>query len=223
MLLSVLIIIHVIAGVFCLGAGGASALVKPKGGRWHRIAGRIFLRALTVSAVTAGILLCFRFQPFFFALSVFSFYFGFSGTRVLERQDSGGKPSLLAHAVDWLAALAVLGVAVLAGYWHRVGRLGGDAGPVLGLLGFSVIAAGYDLWRFAFPHIRLPIRALPTFEHLTKISGAYIAVWCAFTANIAPEGTPGVWTQIAPAVIGTPILLFVANGYFRKWYRGRNE
>lgn len=218
MLLSVLTTVHVTAGIFCLGAGAMSTLAKPKGGRWHRAAGRVFIRALAVSAVTAAVLLCFRFQPFFFALSVLSFYFGFSGTRVLTRgRAADGEPSARAHVGDWLAAVSVLAVTALAVYWQRIGMLGGDAGAVLGLLGFAVIAAGYDLWRFAFPAVRLPMRSLHVFEHLTKISGAYIAVWCAFTANVAPEGVPGVWTQIAPAVLGTPILLFVANGYFRKW------
>ncbi|MBC8136735.1 MAG: hypothetical protein H8F28_12680 [Fibrella sp.] len=217
MLLSVLTTVHVIAGVFCLGAGAASALMKPKGGRWHRVAGRVFIRALAVSAVTAGVLLCFRFQPFFFALSVLSFYFGFSGTRVLERHRGIVSRPAPASPLDWLAAGAVLSVTVLAAYWHRIGVLGEDAGAVLGLLAFAVVAAGYDLWRFALPGVRLPLQSLHVFEHLTKISGAYIAVWCAFTANVAPEGVPGVWTQIAPAVIGTPILLFVANRYYRKW------
>ncbi|MBC7805717.1 MAG: hypothetical protein H7145_06150 [Akkermansiaceae bacterium] len=220
MLLSALTTVHVIAGVFCLGAGAVSAFVKPKGGRWHRLAGSTFIRALAVSAGTAAVLLCFRFQPFFFALSVLSFYFGFSGTRVLTRGRAvDGSPSARAHVADWMAASAVLGVTVLAAYWSYRGVLGGDAGAVLGLLSFAVVAAGYDLWRFAFPHVRLSLRSLHVFEHLTKISGAYIAVWCAFTANVAPEGVPGVWTQIAPAVIGTPILLVVANRYFRKWRR----
>ncbi len=224
MFFSVLTVVHVIAGIFCLGAGAVSTLAKPKGGRWHRFAGRVFIRALAVSAVTAAVLLCFRFQPFFFALSVLSFYFGFSGTRVLTRGRAAvGSPSARAHVGDWLAALTVLAVAVLAAYWHRIGMLGGDAGAVLGMLGFAVTAAGYDLWRFAFPGVRVLLDSLHVFEHLTKIGGAYIAVWCAFTANVAPDGVPGIWTQIAPAVIGTPILLFVANRYFRLWRRRRHD
>lgn len=210
-MLSELVAVHVVAGVVCLLSGAVAAIVKPKGGWRHVQAGRVFLSALSVSAVTAGVLLCFRFQPFFFALSVLSFYFGFSGYRVLRR---GGTA---AHPLDWCAAGGVVGVAALALWWGATGVLGADAGIVLGVLGLAVVAALYDLWRFAYPRVVIPIRSLATFEHLTKIGGAYIAVWCAFSANV---GT-GVLSQITPAVIGTPLLLFVANRYWRKWRHGK--
>lgn len=214
-MVAVLVVVHVLAGIVCLVSGAVSALVKPKGGARHRGAGRLFLVALAVSATTAGVLLCLRFQPFFFALSVLSFYFGFSGSRVLARKD---KP---AHLLDWLAAGGVVAVAALSVWWGVTGILGTDAGIVLGVLGLAVVVAIYDLWRFAFPRVVLPIRSLPTFEHLTKISGAYIAVWCAFTANIGDTLIGNVWAQIAPAIIGTPVLLIVANRYWRKWRRGK--
>ncbi|MBC8142139.1 MAG: hypothetical protein H7Y38_11940 [Armatimonadetes bacterium] len=208
--LSALVAVHVVAGIICLGAGAVAAFVKPKGGRRHVSSGRVFLYALAVSAITAGVLLCFRFQPFFFALSVLSFYFGFSGYRVLARNGNA------AHFTDWFAAGGVVAVTTLSLWWGATGVLGADAGIVLGVLGLAVVAALYDLWRFAFPRVVIPMRSLSTFEHLTKIGGAYIAVWCAFSANV---GT-GVWSQIAPALIGTPLLLIVANRYWRKWRHG---
>ena len=211
MLASVLVVLHVIAGTVCLASGAVAAVVIPKGGRLHRLAGRVFVCALLAAAVTAGVLLCFRFQPFFFALSVLSFYFGYSGYRVLKR---GSNP---ATVPDWLAAVSVVVVAGLSVVWGTRGYLGADAPAVLSMLGFAVVAAVYDAWRFTYPGVALPLRSLPTFEHLTKTGGAYIAVWCAFTANVAPAGVPGVWTQIAPAVVGMPILLLVANRYYRKW------
>lgn len=210
-MLSAFVAVHVLAGIVCLVSGAASALVKPKGGKRHVQAGRVFLYALAVSAITAGVLLCFRFQPFFFALSVLSFYFGFSGYRVLVRGEKR------AHFSDWLAAIGVVAVAVLSLWWGANGVLGADAGIVLGVLGLAVVAALYDLWRFTYPRVLIPLRSLRTFEHLTKIGGAYIAVWCAFSANVGE----GVWSQIAPALLGTPILLTVANGHWRKWRRGK--
>lgn len=210
--------VHIAAGLLCLTVGPVAMLARPKGSALHRRAGRWFMGLMLTLAITAGLLLCVRWNPFFFALSVFSFYLAFSGWRVLGRKQPRRSKAESARPVDWAAAFASVVVGFASLYLWRVGVFGSDAVIVLGTLGFAVAAALYDLWRFARPDALSGYPSAWLLEHLSKLSGAYIAVACAFTGTVFTQFNllPVAIAQTWPAIVGTPLLLFVANRYWRK-------
>jgi len=224
-LINGLTLIHVLAGFACLGLGLAAMLARPKGAERHRRPGRRFMASILIVAVTALILLTFRWNPFFFALSVFSFYLAFSGWRVLRRKRPDLHADQRARPVDWLAATASLATGIAAVFIYFAGGFGhqsDQAAVVLGTLAFAALAAVYDLWRFAFPLV-LPrlaprvIRGVWLLEHQTKLSGAFIALACAFSGTVARDIPPAL-AQTIPAMVGTPLLLFFA---WQQWRRLR--
>jgi uncharacterized membrane protein len=213
-LIDTLMFVHIAAGLGALALGPAAMLAKPKGGARHRQFGRWYVVLMGVLAVTAGVLLVFRWNPFFFALSVFSFYLAFSGWRVLRRK----RPWLgeRAAAGDWAAAFAVLATAGASGWLRRAGVFGDDVAFVLGTLGFAVLAAVYDLWRFTHADRADARPGVWLLDHLTKIVGSYLAVASAFSATVLTAFLPDVLAQTWPALVGVPPLLYVANQYWRK-------
>ena len=213
-----LIFVHIGAGLWCLGAGPVAMLARPKGGAIHLRWGRGYVRGVAVVAATAGLLLCLRWSAFFFALSVLSFYLVFSGWRVLGRKQPWRGKEEQARPVDWCAAVATVLVGGLSVYLRARGVFGADAAVVLGTLGFAVGAAVYDLWRFARarrPDVRPGVWLL---EHITKVSGSYIALASAFSGTVFTD-LPVALAQTWPALVGVPLLLFVANRYWRKTRR----
>jgi uncharacterized membrane protein len=219
LLIDILMFVHIAAGLLCLAIGPVAMLAKPKGGGRHRLAGRAFMVLMGVLAATAFALLVFRWNPFFFALAVLSFYLAFSGWRVLRRKRPDRDPTQRATRTDWLTGIATIGVGIVSVFWWQRGVFGNEAAIVLGMLGFAVGAAGFDLYRFANPRFLSRWPGFWLIEHLTKISGAYIACACAFTGTVMGHFLPIALAQTWPAIIGTPLLIFVARQYWNKMNR----
>jgi uncharacterized membrane protein len=215
-LIETLMFVHIAAGLLCLVVGPAAMLARPKGGGKHRLAGRAFMILMGVLAATAFSLLVFRWNPFFFALAVLSFYLAFSGWRVLRRKRPDRDPEQRAKPLDWGAAGATVGVGIVSIVWWRRGVFGNDAAIVLSMLGFAVGAAGFDLYRFANPTALSRRPGFWLIEHLTRLSGAYIACACAFSGTVLGYYMPIALAQTWPAIVGTPILIVVARRYWVK-------
>src|SRR5262245_60101406 len=204
--------IHISAGTIALVLAPL-AMLTVKGGRAHRLWGKIYFWAMAVVAVTAVVLALWRPQIFLALLAVFSFYMAFSGYRALSRK----RPSEGAGAFDWTAALVTLVVSaalVALGLvrpgpsWQQLGIV-----PVVfGALG--MILAGLDIGKF----IRPPAdRNAWWFAHMGGMLGSYIATVSAFSVvNFAflPTAVRWLW----PTLIGTP-LIAVWITYYRRRFR----
>lgn len=199
---------HVLAGFLALGTGGAAFLTE-KGGRRHRLAGRVFVYAMAVVAVSALVLYVLSsttLRLFLALVAVFSFYFVFSGYRVLARK----RPSDTPQRLDWLAVglLVVAGVGLLGmGGWFLLD--GTDFGTVM--LVFGGIATGMGLSDAR--SFRAGTDAGEWLvDHLTRMGGAYIAAVSAFSAvNFA--SLPGIARWLWPTLVGTPVLVYLARRY----------
>ena len=207
--LDALMLLHIASGLCCLVIGPFLMIIKPKGGIIHKRWGRVFLRLLSVLGVTAGLLLLVRPNPFFFSLSVLSFYFAFSGWRVLNWHKTG-----IVSWTDYATAFSTIATGIAGVVGSRNGVFGRDAAIVLGTLGFAVAAAVYDLWRIR-TGAHGPLARFWIVEHLTKMSGASLAVASAFSGTVL-TALPVAIAQTWPAVLGVPILLLVANRYYRR-------
>src|SRR5215470_93128 len=126
-LITPLRLIHITAGTIALVLAPL-AMLTVKGGRAHRLWGKIYFWAMAVVAVTAVALALWRPQIFLALLAVFSFYLAFAGYRALSRKRPAHGER--AGAVDWAAALgtfaasaalAVLGLVRPGPSWERLG------------------------------------------------------------------------------------------------------
>src|SRR3970040_1845842 len=126
-LIPFLLAIHVAAGTLALIVAPA-AMLPAKGGAAHRRWGRIYYRAMAMVALTAVVVALWRPDPFLAMVAVFSYYFAFTGRRILlhKRPDRGERASRL----DWGAAgvaaatsagLVVLGIVRPGEVWARLG------------------------------------------------------------------------------------------------------
>ena len=91
---------HVFAGASVL-LSGLVAMLAPKGGRGHRMAGQLYFWGMFWIFASALLLIgMVRFNIFLLVMGVFSFYLTFSGYRVLKRKAPGQQ-----GWIDWGAAI----------------------------------------------------------------------------------------------------------------------
>jgi hypothetical protein len=216
-------LLHVLAGVLALALFWVPALTR-KGGRTHRAAGRVYVRAMSV-VVATGVPLSLAFAlrgewvvgTFLGYLSVITFTALWSGRRVLDY-----KPDAAAFRTRGHAALGVLNVlaavAVLALAWTAA-----PAGFIRVLFtAFSIIgfAAAWETVRF---FRRPPIdRRWWWYEHFGGMIGSGIAAHTAFgvfgVRQLFPELQLGPWGLVpwlAPSIVGT-IAIVLLNRHYRR-------
>jgi hypothetical protein len=215
-LIPFLLAIHVAAGALALVVAPA-AMVTAKGGRAHRRWGTVYYWAMAVVALTAIVVALWRPNPFLALVAVFSFYFAFTGRRVLrhKRPDRGER----ATALDWGAAVAaaaasvaliVLGIVQPGAVWVKLGTVA----VVFGVLGLAF--AALQLSRFARPP------ADPTrwwFSHMSGMLGSYVAAFTAFSVvnfTFLPTTVRWLW----PTLVGTPLIVLWVS-YKRRFQRRR--
>jgi hypothetical protein len=193
-------------------------MVTAKGGPAHRRWGKVYYGAMVVVALTAIVVALWRPNPFLALVAVFSFYFSFTGRRVLlhKRPDRGER----ATAVDWGAgiaaavasvALIVLGIVQPGAVWVQLGTVA----VVFGVLGLAFSCL--QLSRFARPP------ADPTrwwFSHMSGMLGSYVAAITAFSVvnfTFLPATVRWLW----PTLLGTPLIVLWISYYKRRFQRRR--
>ena len=203
---------HVVAGFLALFAG-LGAILTTKGGDRHRRFGRVYVYAMAFVSASVLVLLAFEqsfARQFLTLVAVFSFYFAFSGYRVLSRKRPSDDPAL----VDWVA-LGLTGVASvgLLGFGGLVLLNGGEFAPVILVFGaVGTVFAAQDLSKFR----RDPDRGEWVAEHLTRMGAGYIATVSAFSAvNFVFLPTAARW--LWPTLLGTPLLFYFAGQYREKF------
>jgi hypothetical protein len=168
-------------------------------------------------ALTAVVVALWRPDPFLAMVAVFSYYFAFTGRRILlhKRPDRGERSSRL----DWGAAgvaaatsagLVVLGIVRPGEVWARLGVVA----VVFGVVGLAF--AGRQLWRFARPPAD-PMRWW--FAHMTGMLASYLAAVTAFSVvnfTVLPTTVRWLW----PTLVGSP-LIAVWVAYHRRRFGQR--
>lgn len=224
MLETALVFLHVVAGIFALVLAPV-AMATRKGGRAHRLGGRVYFWAMAAIFVTALGLLVYRPNVFLLIISVLSFYGAFSGTRSLKRKrPQAGQGATWPDRVGAWGALAAGGAFVAWGALTLLGLLETNAPGAFSFLG---VGFGVALGRDALSDLR-SFGAPPTdrnwwwFYHMERMLGSYIAAVTAFMVQtVGPRLPPGLeWTVwVAPALIGGPLIGVWIASYRRAFRR----
>ena len=194
-------ILHVAAGTASLLAGGV-ALATRKGGRPHRLAGKIFLVSMITIAATAIVLAIVRPNPFLFFLAVFSCYLAVWGRVALARKKlAAHTPAPRSHYIPTAA------FGLFCGYF-------GVAALRSGALVFQIFAALALL--LVVGHLRQlrrggEYRVHWMLDHQAGFVTAYIASITAFMVVNPPRFLPEAqWATLlvwlGPTLLGVPLL-----------------
>ncbi len=207
---------HIGAGAVALFAGLVPMLGR-KGGPPHRRAGRVYVGAMIVVAITALVLTALLpvtgSRLFLTGIAVFSFYLSFSGWRAARRHTSTLATADKGLAVfTSLVGLAMVGAGV---YWQAI---------LFGFFGIlTLIFAVRDAWT-GFRTAPAGTRPEPwVFRHISRMGGSYIATFTAFlVVNLGhwlPESAPawiGTAGWIAPSLLGAFLIRQAIRGYRAK-------
>jgi hypothetical protein len=168
-----------------------------------------------VVAATA-IPMAFFFPVRFLALvAVFSFYFAFSGFRVLRLKElaRGGN----AEPIDWIAGIVTFATsALLAGLsWFRPSSI--EVLPVVGVVFGFIGMSGSAKQMLSF--VRKPKEKMFWwYTHLGNFIGSYIAAWSAFSVVTLARVIGNHWyVWLWPTMIGVPAIIVTTAYYQRKF------
>ncbi|MFZ0703949.1 MAG: hypothetical protein WAM80_19070 [Candidatus Acidiferrales bacterium] len=197
------------------------ALVTAKGGKAHRLWGKVYFWCMATVACTALVMAAYRPILFLALVAIFSFYAAFAAYRVLGQKAAWeGKPDV--GGLDWVAAIlcvAASAALVLFGAIRPelVQNLRIPA-IVFGAIGIRI--SGKAMWRFTHPPTE---KMFWWYAHLQGMIGSYIAAWTAFcVVTIGPllRGKAQAWAWLIPVSVGLPAVIATTAYYKRKFAPG---
>lgn len=208
---------HIAAGAISLGAA-AIAVAAPKGRRAHRLAGRLFVLAMTVVFASAVMLSLRTNDLFLLTVGIFSYYMVLSGYRALylkqptQSADLRFRIGALDKGAAQFTLIACSGLAAYgAVYWYT------DLAPVLMVLGsIGALMALLDLRRFKSASVE-PTRWF--FTHMIRMLGGTIASVTAFMVTNM-DMLPPLARWLGPTVIGTVAITIWVSVYKVRFAKG---
>lgn len=209
-------------------------MLAQKGGRLHRLAGKVYFWAMFTIFMTSLTLLIWRTNVFLTVITLLSFYATLTGYRVLSMKRSD-QP---ARWLDWSAA----GVAILAGagfmVWGAMLLIGLKPPGVPTHASIRALPAAFPYLSLGFGAITLLLgledvrrfRRAATdrnqwwFLHIRRMLTAYIATTTAFMAQQVSPHLPMQISWICwvlPSLIGGPGIYLWVRYYQQKFNHGR--
>jgi uncharacterized membrane protein len=225
----ILLSIHILAGFTALSAGLVPMLSK-KGSRLHRQYGKVFYISVTIVCLTVVSLSFIRINYFLLAIAFFSYYLTITGyryPRIRERKNirPGDKLIFISGAV---AALLILSYGMYLFFPAK------DNTPIILTVFGSIflLSAIPDVLNYVWPSATMlqkekernemakekGITITPSswlFEHLSRMIGAYSAVFTAFAVTNF-RFLPPVVNWLLPTIIGVVIINITARHYRKK-------
>ena len=202
------LLLHITSGTVALIVA-ILAIVLKKGTTFHRRLGRVYFCAMSLVFISA-LYLSFIAVPinwFLFGIAIFSYYLAFTGFR------AGRERKNLPTFTDWMAAWVMFaGVVFMILLAIKFLFSQNNLGIVLIIFGvIGLLLATQDIMQFRKGKIQGKERIL---RHLTRILASFIAVVTAvLVVNGAKLGIPELVTWLAPSVIITPLIIYMARPY----------
>lgn len=200
--------LHIIAGTLGLLSGTINIIGK-KGGRIHRMVGKVFLYSMLIVSISAFVLSIIHPNYFLFIVGVFTLYLVSSATRYLElKQLIGGQTP---KALDWALTyfMLIFGVIFIAfGIFHLAGKhMFGIVFIVFGGIGLRMVKADFNNFRG-----KSTIKNVWLTVHIQRMIGAYIAALTAFLV-VNNQVLPGYVAWLLPTIILTPLIVKWSRKY----------
>jgi uncharacterized membrane protein len=210
------LIVHITAGIISLIVAPI-AFMTLKGGRAHRLWGKVYFYCMAVVAATAIIMSVYHKIPFLLMIAVFSFAAAARGYRTLYRKKPG-QANFLDYSIDGLNALFCAGLCYYSFTLFQIHETTfGTISAAFGVFGLQ--GSLRELWRLKHPK---EDKKAWLYEHIGNMSGSYIASVTAFLVNTA-HFLPTVVTWLGPAIIGVPMIYYTINKYKRGKETGKME
>lgn len=196
-----MLFMHIAGGTVAL-ISGLVAMLTEKGGKAHRLAGKIYFGGMTAVFVGALTVAIGHHKDFLLMVGFFSYYLTVRGYRTLylKKIGSGQKPVTL----DWLI-VTVSGIFILALLIYGLWILTNGNGMGMPAIVFSLIGLIFlilDIRKF----FKAPPKMHWWFAHIGSMGGSYISAVTAFVVvNIQlPQYGWVLW--ILPTLIGSAII-----------------
>lgn len=210
-----IILIHVLAGSTAL-ISGLFAMFTKKGRGNHNKAGLIYKYAMYVTCLFAVSATLIKFQSFFLAIGLFSFYLVFSGDRAIKLWQL--KSTYQVKKVDHLINIFFLLVSVYMVGWPlvkmiMVGKFFVSVLMIFGLIMFFNVLKDFKNYRNS--DLFEPKQKYWLLRHIGMMGGSYISAFTAFAVNnIAIEANYLIW--LAPTLIGTFFIVKATRNWRNK-------
>jgi uncharacterized membrane protein len=210
-----IILIHVLAGSKAL-ISGLFAMFTKKGRGNHNKAGLIYKYAMYVTCLFAVSATLIKFQSFFLAIGLFSFYLVFSGDRAIKLWQL--KSTYQVKKVDHLINIFFLLVSVYMVGWPlvkmiMVGKFFVSVLMIFGLIMFFNVLKDFKNYRNS--DLFEPKQKYWLLRHIGMMGGSYISAFTAFAVNnIAIEANYLIW--LAPTLIGTFFIVKATRNWRNK-------
>lgn len=214
----IFLVLHIISG-FTAFVAAPIAMMVAKGGKKHRLWGKVFFWAITGVCSSGFIMSVMHSNLFLFMISGFSYYLVASGYRWLYRKKVQSVKDVA--LIDWILAGAAvifnLSLLIFGIYYiiNSHDNAFGYIAVVFGLLGINLVRG--NVMEFFRPAEEKYAWLL---HHIGGMVGGYIATVSAFSAvnfNFLPTIIQWLW----PTIIGVPLLLMWINFYKRKFKSGK--
>ncbi|MES2679075.1 MAG: DUF2306 domain-containing protein [Bacteroidota bacterium] len=201
--LRVLLFTHILFGVLALTSGCAAIAVK-KGGKTHRLAGKIFFYSMLGVTASAFIISVAKNNGFLLMIAVFSFYQNYMGYRAIKNK------GLIPSSLDWMV-LFCAAVNTFFMIWSMNIVL-----MVFGGISLFLVLGNLRInLKTKRKEVLHPLRWLKL--HIGMMMGAYIAAITAFVVVNAgifaflnlPEWLP--W--LLPTLILVPLMGYLTKKY----------
>lgn len=208
-------IVHVVAGATAL-LTGLFAMLTVKGGKAHRLNGKLYFWSMAVIFVSSIYMAIFKSMIFFVLIAFFSFQAAFNGYRILYLKNlhKGQKaelPDYIGIVVGMLAAVSMLYLGIVNALKNN------QAGIILLVFGaFYALGVWNEIRKFQKP----PTQKMHwKYKHIGQMGGAYIATMTAFLVNNAYlfSFVPPLILWLSPTLIGLIIITRVLNKYKKQY------
>lgn len=191
---TVFLVLHIVGGFTALTAG-SWVMLRPKGGKQHRLWGNFFYYGMWVVCLSALAMVGLKPSAFLFHISVFVGYQNWAGYRSVQNK------SLRPKALDWLLALvaAANGIAMLF-----------SSDVVLMVFGgLSILLSLQDVYVFVRVIKLQAISKLAWLSrHLGMMIGAYIGAFTAFLVVNVNNFSPAWVLWLAPTAMFVPLMRY---------------
>lgn len=200
--ITIVLIIHVVAGFAALGAG-LGAILSKKGQRVHKLTGRTFFYLMLTVAASATIVSTVKLNEFLLLIAGFAAYQNIGGYRSVKNKQ------LQPNWIDWSATALGLVTGVFMIATLNIVLL------VFGSICISLVILDLRTYYAVFSGKQIQKLAWLA-RHIGFMMGAYIATFTAFVVvnvqNVEPAWIP--W--LAPTVVGVPLMQYWTWKYTRK-------